>query len=299
LGDHVTQAGSLVDSNRLRFDFTHQKPMSREEIDKVEALVNQEVSASREVGSRVVPYNTAIKEGAMALFGEKYSSDVRVIKMGEFSQELCGGTHVHNTSEIRLFKITSEGGVSSGVRRIEAITGDKAVQFLMDRHTQLARVEETLKSEPGKVFERVVKLADSVKKLEKDLKSAVTQGQSANLDDILKTSQVIKGVKVVSQVVDVQDRELLSSLIDKIKDKLQSGIVVLIGQGTDGGPSPIGVSVTKDLVAKYHAGNILKEVAATMGGKGGGRPDFAQGAGPSADKAQDAASKVFDLVNGA
>ncbi|MCC6277689.1 MAG: alanine--tRNA ligase [Oligoflexia bacterium] len=296
LGDHVTQAGSLVEAPRLRFDFTHPKPLSRAELHQIETLVNDEIASAREVDSRVVSYDNAIKDGAMALFGEKYGNDVRVIKMGEFSQELCGGTHVRNTADIRIFKIMSEGGVSSGVRRIEAITGQRAVHFLMERHDQLGELEEHLRVEPGKAPERVKKLTEQIKKLEKDFKSAVTQGQSTNLDDIIKLSRQIGGANVVSAVVEVSDREVLSSLTDKIKDKVRSGIIVLIGKNEEGGPSPIVVTVTRDLVQKYHAGNILKEVAAVMGGKGGGRPDFAQGAGPESAKAEKAASKVFELL---
>ena len=165
LGTHVSQAGSLVEASRLRFDFSHSKPMTAEEIKQVEDLVNHEIDLARRVDSQVLAYKEAIKSGAMALFGEKYGDRVRVIKMGDFSTELCGGTHVANTADIRVFKITSEGGVSSGVRRIEAVTGDGAVAFLFNRHEQLAQVEEILKVEQGKSTERVKKVLDSVKKL--------------------------------------------------------------------------------------------------------------------------------------
>jgi len=296
LGDHVTQAGSLVEPARLRFDFTHNKPMTHDEVSKVEGLVNKEISEARDVGSKVMPYKDAIKFGAMALFGEKYGDKVRVIKMGDFSTELCGGTHVSNTSDIRVLKITSESGVSSGVRRIEAITGDLAINYLFGRHHQLSEIEETLKAEEGKGLEKVKKASEQMKKLEKDLRNALSEGQSTSIDDIVKSARTVKGTSVVSAHVQVSDRDLLSGLADKIKDKLKSGVVVLIGSSENGGPSPIVATVTKDLVGKFHAGNILKEVAALMDGKGGGRPDFAQGAAPNASKAQAAAEKTFTLV---
>jgi alanyl-tRNA synthetase len=296
LGTHVSQAGSLVEAARLRFDFTHTKPLSHEEVSAVETLVNQEISTGRLVDSQELPYKEAIKSGAMALFGEKYGDKVRVIKMGDFSTELCGGTHVDNTADIRVFKITSEGGISSGVRRIEAVTGDLAVQFLFHRHQQLAELEETLKVEEGKAPERVKKVMEAGKKLERDLKNALVEGQTTNVEDILKSGRDIKGVKVISAHVAVTDRDVLSQLADKIKDKIKSGVIVLIGASADGAPSPLVTTVTKDLVGKYHAGNILKNVAAVMDGKGGGRPDFAQGAAPNAAKAQDAATKAFDFI---
>jgi alanyl-tRNA synthetase len=295
LGSHVSQAGSLVDSKRLRFDFTHTKPMTLDELNRVEGLVNAEIAASHQVASKVLPYKEAIGSGAIALFGEKYGDNVRVISMGDFSTELCGGTHVPNTSVIRLLKITSESGVSSGVRRIEAITGSAAVDFLFERHHQLSEIEEIMKSEEGKSTERVKKQVEQVKKLERELKQAKVQGQAVNLDDILAIAKKIKDVNVVSLVVPLDDRDLLSSLADKVKDKLQSGVIILIGSAAENGSSPIVVSVTKDLVGKYHAGNLLKSVAAFMDGKGGGRPDFAQGAAPSSQKAEEASQKALTL----
>jgi alanyl-tRNA synthetase len=296
LGDHVSQAGSLVEPSRLRFDFTHNKPMTREEIERVEGLVNEEISKGHDIAPKVMGYKDAIKFGAMALFGEKYGDQVRVVKMGDFSTELCGGTHVSNTSDIRVLKITSESGVSSGVRRIEAITGTTAMDYLMNRHHQLSEIEDLLKSEKDKGTEKVKKIFEQIKKLEKDLKSAHSSGQKTNVDDMIKAARDVKGTKVVSSHVEISDRDLLSQLADKIKDKLKSGIVVLIGSSEDGGPSPIVATITKDLVGKFHAGNILKEVAAQMDGKGGGRPDFAQGAAPNGAKAQAAAEKTFTLI---
>jgi alanyl-tRNA synthetase len=296
LGSHVGQAGSLVEPKRLRFDFTHSKPLSPSEVSQVEELVNQEIAASHQVGSKILPYKEAINSGAMAMFGEKYGDQVRVIKMGEFSTELCGGTHVPNTSVIRLFKIMSESGVSSGVRRIEAITGEVAVKFLLNRHQQLNQIEGSLKSEEGKALEKINKLSEQNKKLERDLKQAKTQGPGVNADTLLTTVRKVKDTSVISAVVDLDDRELLSSLADKLKDKIQSGIIILIGSSGESGASPIVVSVSKDLATRFHAGNILKSVASLMDGKGGGRPDFAQGSAPNSAKAHEAAAKAFDLI---
>jgi len=295
LGSHVTQAGSLVDQSRTRFDFTHPKPLTNDEVSAIEALVNAEISSGHQVQTSVQPYKQAVNSGVMALFGEKYGDEVRVIRMGDFSAELCGGTHVKNTSDIRLFKIIKQGGVAAGVRRIEAITGDAAVQYLLEREKTLSEVEENLQAKDGKVLERVVKLQEQVKKLEKDLKQAMVQGQASNLDELIKNARDVKGIKVISQVLPIDDREILVQLSERVTNKLKSGVVVLIGQG-EGESSPIIVSVTKDLAGKHHAGNILKSVAAVMDGKGGGRPELAQGAGPTKAKAQEAAQKVYELI---
>jgi alanyl-tRNA synthetase len=270
--------------------------MTMAEKEKVESLVNHEISLARPVGANEMNYKDAIKSGAMALFGEKYGDSVRVIKMGDFSVELCGGTHVSNTSDIRLLKITSEGGVSSGVRRIEAVTGDIALEFLLSRHKQLSEVEDLLKAEEGKSLEKVKKTIEQTKKLERDVKNALSQSQTNDVDDIIRKARLVKGIQVVSAHVAVTDREVLSQLADKIKDKLRSGVIVLIGSPEEGGASPLVATVSKDLLGKHHAGNILKSVAAFMDGKGGGRPDFAQGAAPNSAKAQDAAEKAFDLI---
>ncbi len=296
VGSHVTQAGSLVDATRLRFDFTHPKPMTFEETTEVEKLVNSEIAQSITVQTQVMSQKEAMSAGAVALFGEKYGDSVRVITMGDFSKELCGGTHVSNTSDIRVFKIMSESGVSSGVRRIEAITGDAAVTFLFKRDMELNQIEENLNSEKGKSLGRVKKVVEASRKLERDLKNALVQGQTTNIDDIINTGRTVKGIKMVSSCLPIADRDMLSTLSDRIKDKIRSGVIVLIGTSENGGPSPIVVSVTKDLIGQFHAGNILKNVAAVMDGKGGGRPDFAQGAGPTSSKAQSAADKAYELL---
>lgn len=298
LGEHVNQEGSLVDSQRLRFDFSHPRPLTPEETKKIEALVNEQIARGQVVHAAVKKFKDAVEGGAMALFGEKYGDQVRVLTMGDFSVELCGGTHVHNTSDIRLFKILKESGVSSGVRRIEALAGDAAVKYLQHRDEELSKIESALKaSEATGALEKYSKLQEQVKKLERDLKNSFNQSQALNTDELAKNPKIIKGVPVVSRVVEISDRERLSELSDKIKDKLKSGIVILIGSTADDSSAcPIVVSVTKDLSEKFHAGQILKQTAAVMGGKGGGRADFAQGSGPEFQKAAEAALKAHEFI---
>lgn len=309
LGTHVTQAGSLVDSERLRFDFTHTKSMSREELRKVEDMVNAEISAAREVGSAEMSHAEAMKKGAMALFGEKYGDQVRVITMGAagstaFSTELCGGTHVSNTSNIRLFKILSEGGVSAGVRRIEATTGDRALHFLMSNSDENLHAREVagLQGGTGTVSGYIESLREKMKELERELKKL--KGSSIDADQLVREARdfSVKGAsgKFIAASVEIDDRDVLSQLGDKLRDKIGSGVVCLVGRGPDGaagGKHPIIVTVSKDLIASLSAGKILAEVAKEMGGKGGGRPDFAQGAGENLAKANEAFQKASAMLS--
>ncbi|MDG0817047.1 alanine--tRNA ligase [Bdellovibrio svalbardensis] len=321
LGVHVTQAGSLVDSQKTRFDFTHNKPLSSEEIKKIEDLVNEQIARSLEVKTETMPHKLAIEKGAMALFGEKYANDVRVLTMGDFSCELCGGTHVKNTSSIRLFKITSESGVSSGVRRVEAITGDLAVKFAMNsiEHLDdalaaaglqksahyLKNLEANLESvaadseayKKSTLAGKIEQLKDQAKNLEKEIKKL--QGGQINVDELAGKALAFKSKsgaagKLILADVAVDDREVLAKVTDDLKNKIQSGIVVVVGVGD--GSNPIIVSVSKDMAGDHKAGDVLKEVAALMGGKGGGRPDFAQGAAPDRSKINDAFAKVKSLL---
>lgn len=321
LGVHVTQAGSLVDAQKTRFDFTHNKPLSSEEIKKIEDMVNEQIARGLEVKTETMPHKLAIEKGAMALFGEKYANDVRVLTMGDFSCELCGGTHVKNTASIRLFKISSESGVSSGVRRVEAITGDLAVKFAMNsiEHLDealaaaglqksahyLKNLEANLESvavdseayKKSTLAGKIEQLKDQAKVLEKEIKKL--QGGQINIDDLAAKALTFKSKsgaagKLILADVSVDDREVLAKVTDDLKNKIQSGIVVVVGIGE--GSNPIIVSVSKDIAADHKAGDVLKEVAALMGGKGGGRPDFAQGAAPDRSKIQDAFAKVKSLL---
>lgn len=288
LGTHVTQAGSLVDSSRLRFDFTHPKALSSEELQKIEALVNEEVSKGLSVQSSVKSHEAAIKDGAMALFGEKYGDEVRVVKMGSFSQELCGGTHVNNTAQIRLFKIVSESGVSAGVRRMEALAGDCAVKYLMKHHLQAQQARESigaqeswaqiLDSNTSPLTTWIEEKKTTIKALEKEIKD-LKKGQ-INVDALLASAKPFKKNdlqgKIVVATLDVDDRELLAQITDQLKNRVESGVIVTVGLGTDS--HPVIVATTKNLNPTINAGQILKDLSQQLGGKGGGRPDFAQGA---------------------
>ncbi|MBS1969941.1 MAG: alanine--tRNA ligase [Bdellovibrionales bacterium] len=308
LGPHVTQAGSLVDPTRTRFDFTHNKALTAEEIAQIESLVNDEIGKAVDVQVDNMSHKAAIAKGAMALFGEKYGDNVRVLTMGDFSCELCGGTHVKNTSQIRMFKVVSEGGVSAGVRRIEAITGDLAVQYALYgiQQNQQARVAAGLESAwshfstsastDTSLAPWIENKKTEIKNLEKEIKKL--QGGQINVDDLASKAQNFTtkagAAKLVLADVALDDRQVLAEVTDHLKNKIQKGIVVVIGQGD--GSHPVIVSVSKDISTEYSAGNLLKEVAAVMGGKGGGRPDFAQGAAPDRTKIADAFKKVQQMV---
>lgn len=298
LGTHVTQAGQMVDAVRIRFDFTHNKAVTADELLKMEELVNQEVAKAEPIVAKVMKHKEALATGAMALFGEKYGDEVRVLKMGDFSTELCGGTHASNTSQIRLFKIVSETGVSAGVRRIEALTGDMALHYLMNGLRETLEARRSAGLETG--WEKLVELKSSpladfieskkseIKNLEKEMKKL--QGGQVNVDELAAKAKIFKtktgSAKVILADVALDDRDVLAQVTDHLKNKIQSGVVIVIGHGE--ATHPLIVSVSKDLNPEFSAGNLLKEIAQVMGGKGGGRPDFAQGAAPDRSKIQQA-----------
>lgn len=307
LGTHVSQAGSAVDSERLRFDYTHNKPISEADLQRIEDLVNGEISAQIEVGTREMEPKAAIEAGAMALFGEKYGDKVRVVRMGDFSTELCGGTHVANTAMIRLFKIVSESGVSAGVRRIEALTGDGALQYLQKNTGENQRARAAVGMQESwtqylsaesktSVVDWIEQAKSQAKALEREIKSL--KGSSIDLEAIVRSAKPFQGAsgpaKLAMAAVDLEDRQVLSELTDKIKDRIQSGVVVLVGRGTE--KHPIIVAVTKDLTKSLAAGKILGEIAQILKGKGGGRPDFAQGAGEDLSQLDQAFAKAAAIV---
>ncbi|MGZ5278484.1 MAG: DHHA1 domain-containing protein, partial [Pseudobdellovibrionaceae bacterium] len=306
LGTHVTQAGQMVDASRIRFDFTHGKAISSEELEKIEQLVNDEVSKAVPVASTVMNHKDAISSGAIALFGEKYGDEVRVLKMGDFSTELCGGTHVTNTAQIRLFKIVSESGVSAGVRRVEALSGDIAVKYVTSalkdsldarRAAGMEIAWEKIAShQAGDLVDFIEKKKDEIRSLEKEIKKI--QGGSINVDDLASKAKTFKSKSGTSKIafadLSLDDREVLAQVTDHLKNKIQSGVVIVVGQGT--GTHPLIVSVSKDLNPEISAGNLLKELAQIMGGKGGGRPDFAQGAVPDRSKLAAAQKKAEELL---
>ncbi len=277
LGSHVQQKGSLVDAARTRFDFSHPQPMTINEIRRVEELVNREIRRNVEVSSKVMSYDAALASGAMALFGEKYGDEVRVIKMGDYSTELCGGTHVGRSGDIGLFKITSEGGVAAGIRRVEAQTGEAALGFVQAQLAQLHDVAAQVHAQPADAAARVAQILDGVKALEKELarlksKLAVSQG-----DDLASLAVTVNGIRVLAAVLEGADAKALRETLDKLKDKLAPAVIVLAAVAE--GKVQLIAGVTPDLTARLKAGELVNAVALQVGGKGGGRADMAQAGG--------------------
>ncbi len=290
LGDHVTQKGSLVAPDRLRFDFSHYDAVTSGQLKEIESLVNDEIRKNSAADTRLMSYDEAIDSGAMALFGEKYGEKVRVLKLGDFSVELCGGTHVDRTGDIGVFKITSEGGVASGVRRIEAVTGQGALDWIAANQETLGRLAGLLRSQPDQAAARVEQLMKRSKELEKELAAAKQALVSGAGSDHADRVQEIAGIKVMAARMDGADARTLRDAVDKFKDKLQSAVVVL--GSVNGGKVHLAAGVTKDNISKIKAGDLIKPVAEQVGGKGGGRPDFAQAGGSDAD----ALDKALDSV---
>ena len=278
LGDHVAQKGSLVAPQRLRFDFSHFRPMSADELKQVEAMVNAEVRRNAAAEVRTMAYDEAIGFGAMALFGEKYGDEVRVLKMGDFSTELCGGTHVSRTGDIGLFKIVSEAGVASGVRRIDAVTGDGALAYVADEERRLGELSQLLSSSGDEAVEKLRQLFDRQKKLERELDSLRSKAAGSATADLAGSATDVDGIKVVSARLEGLDAKSLRDSVDQLKQELGDCVILLAG-AADGRVSLIaGVHGAKAL-SRVKAGNVVAHVAAQIDGKGGGRPDMAQGGG--------------------
>jgi alanyl-tRNA synthetase len=278
LGDHVAQKGSLVAPDRLRFDFAHFAPMTEDEKRRVEDLVNAEIRRNLDSVVEVLPIALAKQRGAVAMFGEKYGDRVRVVAIGGESIEFCGGTHVRRAGDIGLFKILGESGVAQGVRRIEAVTGAGALDYLRRLEDELTRTGDRLKAAPFEVAQRVDKLLAEQKALDRELdklKQRLASGGGAR--DLLSDVVTIKGIKVLAASVEVDDAKVLRDTGDQLRDKLGSGVVVLAGTG--GAEVKLVAMVTKDLVGKVSAGKLLGEIALVLGGRAGGRPDMAQGGG--------------------
>ena len=276
LGSHVQQKGSLVDADKTRFDFAHNAPMTDEQIRQVEAIVNAEVLANAPGIVRVMPFDEAVKGGAMALFGEKYGDEVRVLDLG-FSRELCGGTHVHRTGDIGLFKIVMEGGVAAGIRRVEAITGDNAVRFVQDLDARINAAAAALKAQPSELTQRIVQVQDQVKSLEKELSALKSKMASSQGDELAGQAIEVAGVHVLAATLEGADVKTLRETVDKLKDKLKSAAIVLAS--VEGGKVSLIAGVTADASKKVKAGELVNFVAQQVGGKGGGRPDMAQAGG--------------------
>ncbi|MCC4118327.1 alanine--tRNA ligase [Aromatoleum toluclasticum] len=295
LGAHVLQKGSQVDPDKTRFDFAHTAPMTPEEIREVEEIVNAEILANAATDARVMPIEEAQKTGAMMLFGEKYGDEVRVLSIGS-TRELCGGTHVARTGDIGLFKILSEGGVAAGVRRIEAVTGELALQYVQEQERRVQGVAALLKAQPDEVAERVAAVLDNVRALEKELARLKSKLAASQGDDLVAQATDVKGIKVLAAMLDGADVPTLRETMDKLKDKLKSAAIVLASTA-DGKVSLI-AGVTADQTAKVKAGELVNFVAQQVGGKGGGRPDMAQAGGTEPSKLPAALAGVTDWVAG-
>ncbi len=294
LGKHVTQKGSLVDADRLRFDFSHNQPLSSEEISLIEEQVNSEIRKNSAAKIDLMAYEEAIESGAMALFGEKYEDEVRVLNFDEYSIELCGGTHVNRTGDIGLFKIISESGVASGIRRIEALTAEAAEKWLSTYKTNVEEVAALLKSSNDKIFTKVEQLLVKNKALEKELIESRQKMFSSSSEDISEKVTKIKDTSILIQRLEGFSANDLRVSIDRYKNKLENAIIVL--GVVEKGKAKIAIGVTKHNTDLIHAGDLIKTVAEIVGGKGGGRPDFAQAGGPEAEKLDQALEHAKEFI---
>jgi alanyl-tRNA synthetase len=294
LGTHVSQAGSLVAPDHLRFDFSHGGAVKEREVEQIEELVNEQVQANTPVTHAEMDLQAALQAGAMALFGEKYGERVRVIKIGDFSTELCGGTHLDTTGQIGFFKVAEEGAVAAGVRRIAAVAGTAAVETVARRERVLKEIADILKISPEDAPQRLRKLLDEQKTLERQLAEMETKLARSKADDLVAGARQVNGVAVVAARVDGLDADGLRALADTLRDRLGSGVVCL-GSVVDGKVALVG-AVTKDLTKRFPAGKLIQEVAQTAGGRGGGRPDLAQAGAPDASKLDAALGVVYDWV---
>lgn len=277
LGEHVTQKGSLVDASRTRFDFSHGKPLSSSEITAIEQCVNQEIRRNHPVDVSVMHYDDAIKKGAMALFGEKYGDEVRVIKMGDFSTELCGGTHVHRSGDIGVFRVMSESGVAAGIRRIEATTGENALNLMQHEREEILGIADLLKSQPNEIRLKLGQTLEHVRALEKELARLKSKMAASDSADLVNQAIDVKGVKLLVATLPGADNRVMRETLDALKSKLGSAAIVLASDA-DGKVALI-AGVTADLTGRIKAGELVNHVATQVGGKGGGRPDMAQAGG--------------------
>ena len=295
LGDHVQQKGSLVAPDRLRFDFSHYEGVTKSQLREIEGLVNEQIRRNIPAEVKVMGYDDALASGAIALFGEKYGDEVRVLRLGDgFSVELCGGTHVNSTGDIGVFKIISEGGVAAGVRRIEAVTGAGALDWIDAGQDLLGDVAALLKSPADQAAAKVEQLLKRNKDLERELaqtrQKLLTGGSDAS-DSVTE----IDGIKVMASRLDGADAKTLRDAVDRFKDKLQSAVVVL--GSVENGKVRLAAGVTKDNTDRIQAGDVIRSVAEQVGGKGGGRPDFAQAGGSDPDRLDAALASVPDWIS--
>ena len=293
LGPHVQQKGSLVDADKTRFDFSHHSPMSEDEMRQVEVIVNAEILANAATAAQIMKFDDAVKHGAMALFGEKYGDEVRVLDIGT-SRELCGGTHVSRTGDIGFFKVLSEGGVAAGIRRIEATTGDRALTYVQAQEQKLAGAAAALRTSPQEVGQKITQIIDNVRNLEKELARLKSKLASSQGDDLATQAVDVKGIKLLAAAMEGADSKALREGMDKLKDKLKSAAIVLAA--VEGGKVTLIAGVTADLTDKVKAGELVNFVAQQVGGKGGGRADMAQAGGTDPSKLPEALASVRGWV---
>jgi alanyl-tRNA synthetase len=293
LGTHVQQKGSLVDPDKTRFDFTHNQPVTAEQVREIEARVNAEILANQATQARVMDIDSAKATGAVMLFGEKYGETVRVLDIGT-SRELCGGTHVQRTGDIGLFKIVSEGGVAAGVRRIEAVTGANALAYLQQLENTVQTVAGSLKAAPTELQGRVAQVLEQVRSLEKEVAQLKGKLASSQGDELVAQAVDVKGVKVLAARLDGADAKTLRDTMDKLKNKLKTAAIVLAA--VDGGKVQLAAGVTADSMGKVKAGELVNFVAQQVGGKGGGKPDMAMAGGTDASKLSGALKSVEGWV---
>ncbi len=295
LGSHVEQKGSLVTPDRLRFDFVHFSAMTPEEIARTEMLVNEEIAKNSEVVTKVMNLEEAKATGAMALFGEKYENDVRVVSMGDFSKELCGGTHVKNTGMITTFKIVSEAGVAAGVRRIEALTGDGVFRYYHEIEQELAEAAKAAKSTPDKLKEKIEHMLAEIKTLQSEVESLKSKAAKDALGDVMNQVKEVNGIKLLATAVEDVDMNGLRELGDQLKEKLGQGVIV-IASSANGKVNLVAMATEEAMAKGAHAGNLIKGIAALVGGGGGGRPNMAQAGGKNPAGIPDAIAKVEEVL---
>ncbi|MBR2674573.1 MAG: alanine--tRNA ligase [Mogibacterium sp.] len=295
LGNHVMQAGSYVDDNYLRFDFNHFQPLTAEEIEKIEDIVNEKVDEYLPICMQEMPIEDAKKLGAMAIFGEKYGDIVRVVSMGDYSIEFCGGTHIDNTGKVGGFKIVSESGIAAGVRRIEAITGSNVIKYLSGKEAMLSSLAATLKSSETDLPRKAVQVMSDIKSLENTIKSFKSEEISGAVDDIIKSAKEISGIKLITKKFDNADVDQLRSISDAVKENTEN--VIMVFAAVNEGKVTFIVSVSEDLIGKgYHAGKLIKDIAAAAGGGGGGKANMAQAGAKDPSKVDAAFTKAEELV---
>jgi len=294
LGEHIKQAGSLVSPERLRFDFTNFSRVRDDELERIETLANQYIRQNIPLSADILPLEEAMKTGATAVFGERYGEEVRIIRIGDVSMELCGGTHVARTGDIGLLKIIHESSVAAGVRRIEALTGEEALRYVRGMENELRKAANLLKANPFDLAERTEKLLLRQRELEKEIEALKAKLATRDSSDLLSNVREIKGVPILAALVEAADAKTLRDFGDKVRDRLPSGII-LLGSETEG-KAMLLCLVTKDLTARYHAGRIIKEIAPLVGGSGGGRPDMAQAGGSSPENLGQALAKLQEML---